>query len=151
LGLYQMPWRLGALKMFLVITDEPTNGDHYTMPDVIDAVNEAGGTVFAISEDYRSSKPLLVDKETMTPIARADPDEDDVRVLAEETGGIWLDIKSADFSVLIDEVVEYLSSIYTVVYTTSNQVLDGTVRSVLVTVNDPGEGPGWDCDDYEAP
>jgi len=137
LGLNGMLWRPEALKVFLVITDEPSNGDHYDMQTVINAVNEAGGTVFAVSMDYSDTPPV--------------PPTWDVRELAEETGGVWLDIESADFSVLVEDIVIYLSSLYTVVYTTSNQAADNTQRSLQITVTDPGEGLGWDCDKYQAP
>jgi len=151
LGLQQMLWRTGALKVFLVITDEPTNGDSYTIQEVIDAVNAAGGTVFAVSEDYRTTGSVRVDKEDMMRPALTSPDEYDVRVLAEETGGIWLDINSADFSVLVDQIVLYLASLYTVVYTTSDPVVHGGLRCVEVTVTDPVEGVGGDCDVYTPP
>jgi hypothetical protein len=150
LGLNQMQWRPEALKVFLVITDELSNGDTYTMEEVIRAVNAAGGTVFSVSEDYRASGVAPFDKEGTTHLKQGDITEHDVRVLAEETGGIWLNIHEADFSLIVDEIVNWFMSLYRVVYTTSNQIVDYVVRYTRIIVADPLEGVGGDCHTYQA-
>jgi len=150
LGLEQMMWRPEALKVFLVITDELSNGDTYTMEEVIRAVNAAGGTVFSVSEDYRVRGSVPVDKEGTTHTKQGDINEHDVRVLAEETGGIWLDIHEADFSLIVDEIVRWFTSLYRLIYTTSNQTLDYVVRYTRIIVADPIEGVGGDCHTYQA-
>ena len=159
LALSSMSFRNDACTIFLLITDAPTHyrGDgtefsSYTMPEVIDAVRALeDATVFAVSPDFRPEEALHLGNYGQAQVMQAVPEENDVRVLAEETGGIWLDIDEADFSLIVVEIVEYLSSLYSVVYTTSNNTADGTLRSVRITVTDPGEGVGWDCDRYEAP
>lgn len=130
--------------------DEPSNGDTYTMAEVIKAVNAAGGTVFSVSEDYRVKGAFPVDKEGATYLKQGDINEHDVRVLAEETGGIWLDIHEADFSLIVDEIVKWFMSLYKVVYTTSNQIVDYVVRYTRIIVAHPIEGVGGDCHTYQA-
>ena len=158
LALSSMSFRNDACKIFLLITDaqahyrgDGTSFSSFTMPEVVDALASAGGAVFAVSPDFTAEGTLRLGNDGQAQVMRADRGERDVRILAEETGGIWLDIESADFSVLIDEIVEYLSSLYTVVYTTSNQVVDYLVRYVRIIVADPIEGVGGDCHTYSAP
>ncbi len=152
-------WRPGAQKLIIVITD---NASHYlrdgtafsnnTMDGVIAAVNAAGAAVFAIAPTA-VTKALSLDNYGKPLASKTGlTHENDIRVLADSTGGFWQAIGTdADFGTFIDRIVEVVTSLYTVTYTTSNWALDGTWREVIISVTDPDKGT--DCDDgtYVAP
>jgi VWFA-related protein len=153
-----LAWRAGAQRLVIVITDapshyrdEPAGPAAYNLADVVDACTASGTAVFAVGplltkgqlEDNQGNPVDLPPAKTGRP--------DDVRLLAEGTGGFWQDINTAEFDDILAEIVEVITSLYTVIYTTSNDVRDGSWREVIVSVTDPVQGT--DCDDgwYQAP
>jgi len=160
LALNSMSFRGGVPIVILLITDGPAHyrGDgsglsSFTMPEVIEYVGVFHATVFAVSPDSTASAAFCFGNNGEARALRADAQETDVRELAEGTDGIWLDIASANFSVFLDEILTWYGamSFYAVVYTTSNQVADGTVRYMRLAVTDPDEGVNTRCTKYTAP
>ena len=156
LAVTRMSWRAGSQRIIVLITDAPTHyaGDgttlsSYTMDETIAAVNGLGATVFAVGPDR--SKGVLVGNDGTSLSSKAYGDANDVRTLAEDTGGFWQNITTADFGEFIDDIVDVVTSLYTLVYTTTNDARDGTLRHVTVGVVDPVEGPGCDEGSYTAP
>jgi len=153
-----MGWRAGAQKIIIVVTDAPSHYDNdgtaittsCSMDSVIAALSAAGAAVFAVAPTAARSagEHRAVD----AGAAKALTHENDIRALAEGTGGLWQPVgTAADFSAFLDAIVDVMASLYTVTYTTSNPRRDGAWREVIVTLTDPVAGT--DCDDssYQAP
>lgn len=151
-ALENMDFRPCARRIIVLITDETTNGDTLTMPEAIDAVLAAGATVVAVSPDFDLEPISLTGPGDNIPDrTRATETDVDVRILAEETNGFWVDIVDADYSVILDELVDFVVSIWMITYTSINPEYDGTARDVVVTVYDPFEGIDSVAYTYEAP
>jgi VWFA-related protein len=167
LAVRDMSWRRGSQRLFVVITDAPVHTlsdgsglSDYDMPETIAAVRALGGSVFAVGPDVAKGGALGNDGKPVT--AKVYGATDDIKTLALDTGGLWQNIETANFSAFVDEIVDIITSLYTVTYTTSNPARDGLWREVIVTVNDPAAtlpggktaGTGLtDCDEgtYQAP
>lgn len=151
-ALENMEFRACAKRVIILITDEVTNGDTHTMPETIDAVLEAGVTVVAISPNFGfRTREFTGPKDNNVLLTRATDTDDDVRILAEETGGFWVDIVFADYSAILEEIIDFVTSVWVVTYTTTNTTLDGSDREVMVTVDDPLEGEDTKSYVYTAP
>ena len=157
LGITSMDFRADAQRLFVVITDASTHyrGDgsrfsDYTLPEVVNAVNGIGAAVFVISPDlYEKAPPQLQDNNgKMVTLSKADAADYDLRVLAEETAGLWQDIDSSDFSLILDEIETLVTSYYTLTYHAANDLIDNTTRLVEITVNDPVAGNASDSGTY---
>jgi hypothetical protein len=149
-----MSFRAGAQKVFVLITDNTTHyaGDgsgftDYTIPEVVNAINAAGGSVFAVSPNL-AGKALLTDNDGNPLAAKSLSTDDDVRLIADETGGSWRDIFTADFSDFVDQIVSVVTSTYTLQYTTGNDTVDDGSRTVCVSVFDFDNGDAFDCTTY---
>ena len=70
------------------------------------------------------------------------PDITGYRSLAAETGGMWFDIGSDDFSAIIDSIGVVISSNYVITYMTKNSEPETTrtVRVAVHTLYGTGEG-----------
>ncbi|MDS0261096.1 VWA domain-containing protein [Haloarcula sp. S1CR25-12] len=78
------------------------------------------------------------------------PESTDFDTIANETGGIWMDISDSDFGVVLDDIQSSLTSRYAVRYEAARP-LDGTGRRVDLYADDPAVGVGNDTDAYIAP
>jgi VWFA-related protein len=167
-ALNNLSYRPGAQKVHVLITDalahyrgDGTPFSAYLMPEVVDALNAQDVTVFVISPDFLAGLAAWTtasnqgDKRTpqelVELLANVDPTENDVRVLADETNGLWQDINAADFHLILDQIHTTLSQQYVCEYITTNQAHDGTTRIVQVTIHDPVEGTDIDTGSYVAP
>ncbi len=175
MAITQMQWRASAQRVIVLITDAPTHyrGDDteyssYIMPEVITAIRNAGATMLVVSPDEVSALRLSVSRDNLGQVVRAPSvasgvqalavrslnattNSELVKLLATETGGMWSDINTSDFSAFISRVADVVTSTYTLRYHTSNTRRDGTVRHVEVTVTDPDAGLGADTGTYTAP
>ena len=113
--------RPNAQRIIIVITDAPSHyrGDGtyfsaYTLPEVEKALKESGITLISVSPDF--SKGI------------------NVKTLADDIGGIWIDMYGGDFTEVIDKVSQSIYSKYEIFYKPTNQKRDGTKRHVLVKV-----------------
>jgi VWFA-related protein len=167
-ALQEMQFRQDAQKVFLVISDAPTHYlndgtsfSSYYLYGVADAVNAELGTVYCVSPNL-AKKSVMNTNDGGTQVYTPKPkksipqprpdDEDDLRALAEVTGGLWIDIHGGqDFSAIIAAVAQSISAIYTVEYTTSNTERDGSDRAVRITVEDPLAGVASATASYLAP
>ncbi|MCP4361194.1 MAG: VWA domain-containing protein, partial [Chloroflexi bacterium] len=157
LALNNLTYRSGAQKVFVIVTDAPTHyrGDgtsytNYTIPEVIDLLNTAGVTLFAVSPNLESTAGVTNNKGEAVELFATSADND-VRFLAEGTSGIWLDISSADFSLILDAITDIMANQWLFTYTTTNNARNGTTRNVTLVIDDPVEGPDSDTDLYIAP
>ena len=131
-------FRPDAQKVIIVVTDEPSQqkGDGksnsaYTMEDVKSDLLNSGAMLIAVSPDFRNPN---VDPN----VPRSNlPKYADMRVLANEAGGLWIDIKTADFSTILKQIQGILTGTYVIEYTSPDQTPSEN-RTVFVTVNSPG-------------
>lgn len=131
-----LPYRTGAQRVIIDITDAVahTGDTDFTGPEIAAMLD--GYTYIAISPDFGASYSNYIDK----------------RILAENVGGIWIDIESSeDLGELIDEVGGLLSTVYTIEYTTCNSAMDGSIREILIAVEDPEAGTIYKTTSYKAP
>ncbi len=130
-------FRPDAQKIIIVITDEPSmqRGDGlsnstYHQDDVQQDLLDAGVMLVAVSPDFRS-------RSIPSNIPRSDlPLYADMRELAQNSGGLWIDIYSADFSVILDQLEDIITGTYVIEYTSPTTTTSGS-RTVSVSVNAP--------------
>ena len=95
-------FRPNAQRVILVVTDEPSlqKGDGksislYSMEDVKNDLSKAGVSLIAISPDFS-------DPSANPDVPASDlPKYVDMRDLVNQTSGLWIDIKSAEFSAIL--------------------------------------------------
>jgi len=123
-------YRSDAQKVIVDITDNVSHyeGDgsgfsEYTIDEVATDLSESGITYIAVA-----------------------PDRDDPRaskkILAERVGGRWLDIRDADFDVILNDVIELVITAYVLEYVT--EAAPGGSLDVVVEVTDPEAGTDRD-------
>ena len=130
-------FRPDAQKVIIVVTDEPSQqkGDGksnsaYTMEDVKSDLLNSGAMLIAVSPDFRNPN---VDPN----VPRSNlPKYADMRVLANETGGLWIDMNSADFSTILKQIQGILTGIYVIEYTSTETPSEN--RTVFISVDVPG-------------
>ena len=130
-------FRPDAQKIIIVITDEPSmqRGDGwsnstYHQDDVQQDLLDAGVMLVAVSPDFRS-------RSIPSNIPRSDlPLYADMRELAQNSGGLWINIYSADFSVILDQLEDIITGTYVIEYT-SPAMTTVASKTVSVYVNAP--------------
>jgi hypothetical protein len=130
-------FRPDAQKIIIVITDEPSmqRGDGwsnstYHQDDVQQDLLDAGVMLVAVSPDFRSGTiPSNIPRSYLPLYA-------DMRELAQSSGGLWIDIYSADFSVILDQLEDIITGTYVIEYSSPATTTTGG-RTVAVSVNAP--------------
>jgi hypothetical protein len=162
----ELHWRPEAQRYFVLVTDAATHhaGDGSGLADrgmseTVALVEGMGGSVFALGPALDKGPGPAGRGPGVLP--KAYGDASDVRTLAHDTGGDWRDIAAVDVGPWLDWLARAIGSVYTLTYTSSSPVRDGTWRRVVVTATDPWGGvaktdwpvPITDCDDgrYQAP
>jgi len=144
-------FRPDAQKIIIVITDEPSmqSGDGwsnspYHKDDVQQDLLDAGVMLVAVSPDFRSGT-------IPSNIPRSDlPLYADMRDLAQNSGGLWIDIYSADFSIILGQLEEIITGTYVIEYTSPATTTTDS-RIVSVSVNAPDCAEGGASSSYIAP
>jgi len=143
-------FRPDAQKIILVITDEPSmqRGDGwsnspYHEDDVLQDLLDAGVMLVAVSPDFRvGTIPSNIPRSDLPLYA-------DMRELAQNSGGLWIDIYSADFSVILDQLEEIITGTYVIEYTTPATTAGSKTVSVFVNAPDCAQGDA--SSSYTAP
>lgn len=144
-------FRQNAQKIIIVATDEPSQqkGDGmsksaYTMDDVKMDMLRAGAMLIAVSPDFRSA---IVDPN----VPRSDLAKyADMRQLANESAGLWININKADFTEILRQIQGILTGTYVIEYT-SPDLTAAKRRTVLVTIDAPGCMSGMVSGAYTSP
>lgn len=131
-------FRPDAQKIIVVATDEPSQqkGDGkshsaYTIADVKRDIMASGAMLIAVSPDFRSS---YVDPNVpRSDLARYA----DMRPLANESAGLWININRADFAEILSQIQGILTGTYIIEYT-SPDLKPAENRTVSVYVDVPG-------------
>ncbi|KXB07653.1 hypothetical protein AKJ51_00455 [candidate division MSBL1 archaeon SCGC-AAA382A20] len=148
-------YRPDAQRVIIDITDAPAQVDNenacnnrayitdYTM-DEVEALLE-GYTFIAIS-------PILSESPYFSDPCYSDGDK---QILAKNVGGSWFELpttSSEEFvNTLVEEVGGLLTTTYTLTFTSCYPDEDGTVREILVVVDDPVGGMLFKTTSYTAP
>jgi Ca-activated chloride channel homolog len=121
----QMPFRDGALKIFIVITDAPPH--HYgDPPDASVSFENPNLTLDRTLERLAAAN--------VTTYIIAPPDSDYVQI-ARETNGRLFDIHGrSDFVTIIDEIGGLISTQYRLTYRSPRPTYDGTRRDIRIEV-----------------
>ena len=141
-------FRSDAQKLMLVVTDEPSlqKGDGrsdsiYSMEDVKSDLLNSGVTLIAASPDFN-------DPDINPDVPRSDlPKYAELRNLANQSNGIWIDINSKNFSSILEQIQGILTGTYVIEYTSPDKASYGK-RTVLVSVDAPGCVEGGDLNSY---
>ena len=144
-------FRPDAQKIIIVITDEPSmqRGDGwsnstYHQDDVQQELLDAGVMLVAVSPDFRS-------RSIPSNIPRSDlPLYADMRELAQNSGGLWIDIYSADFSFILDQLEDIITGTYVIEYISPSTTTMSS-RTVSVSVSAPECAEGGASGSYIAP
>ncbi|MBP7653583.1 VWA domain-containing protein, partial [Candidatus Dependentiae bacterium] len=112
----QINFRSNSQKIFVVITDEPSNGDITPFQTVINTLNQNSIKVY-----------------TWYQIGQGDNhySQNSSGSLSKETGGKSFSILDP-ITVLINEITSSVSSQYVITYTPTNQEYDGILRNVIL-------------------
>ena len=120
-------FRPDAQKVILVITDAHA---HYK--------NDSSGfskyTKEEVEKDLKDSGIIFV---TVSPTFNKKSAYVDLRDMANDIQSMWIDMGSADFSVILEQFKGILTGTYVIEYTSPNQNSVGN-RTVTVAVNAPG-------------
>jgi hypothetical protein len=130
-------FRPDALKVIVVVTNEPSHqlGDgskHSTHSyyQVKNNLSQAGVLLLAISPDF--SDPTL-----NCDVPRKDWHKYvDLRVLANATGGLWINVEDVDLSLIYDQIKDVIRGTYLIGYFSPHKELN-TERRILITVDSP--------------
>ncbi len=144
-------FRQDTQKIIILATDEPSlqKGDGkstsvYSMDDVKNDLLSSGAVLIAVSPDFRNA---LVDPN----VPRSDLAKyADMRVLANESSCLWIDIKKSDFSEILGQIQGILTGTYVIEYTSGNKTPSGN-RTVFVSVDAPGCSEGEVFGIYTSP
>jgi len=126
-ALMSMGSRADAEKIVLVITDahahyknDGSNLSNYTAEDIKNVLKDSGAMFILISPAFKKSSDYV-----------------DLREIANETQGIWIDINSANMSEILKQVQDMLTGTYALEYMSSDQT-PASNRTVIIDVNESG-------------
>ena len=149
-------FRPDAQKIIIVITNEPscqkgdgTSGDlpsnsTYVLEDVKKDILSSGAILITVSPDFR-------DPNINPNVPRSNLQEyADMRELANEAGGLWIDINSKKFSTIMEQLKGIITGNYAIEYTSPDQTLS-EMRIVSVAVNASGCVVGSGLNSYIMP
>ena len=95
--------RVGVQRIFLLLTDARTHyrGDgtafsQFTMPEIISELKAGGVIIHTLSPNVSLAAPLMDNNGQPALMSLANPSDADVKILSEETGGIWQNVSNFD-------------------------------------------------------
>jgi Ca-activated chloride channel homolog len=114
-------------KVLVVVTDGNDNSSLISLENLVKASQQSGVLIYAVG---------LLSEEERREAKRA---ERALEALADATGGeTFFPKEVTDVERIAHQVARDLRNQYTIVYTPSNQVMDGTYRQIKVTAKGPG-------------
>jgi|GEM_PF-347611 len=133
-------FRSGAQRIIIDITDvgayDSTTDSRarFTQAEIEGFLDDGNFTYYAVAPSSVSS-----------PVSK--------RTIANNVdNGTWIDITSADFDVILNDIVGSITDpAYVLSYTTTNPTTDGSTRIVDIEIDDPDEGLLYEEGDYTAP
>jgi len=149
-------FRPDARKVIIVVTIDPScqKGDgtsedlplnaSYVTEDVKRDICNSGATLIAISPDFKNSNTY-----PKVPLSNLEKYAD-MRDLANDSCGLWMDINSKKFSTILEQLEGIITDTYTIEFMSPDKILAGRA-DVLVAVNVQGFGKGSGLKSYIAP
>ena len=135
-----MGFRPNAQKVILVITDAHA---HYK--------NDSSGfskyTKDQVEKDLKGAGVIFI---PVSPAFQKPTGYVDLRGVANDTQSIWIDVKSANFSAILEQFKGIITGNYMVEYTSPNETAIGN-RNVTITVDAPGCAKGLVSSFYTRP
>lgn len=138
-------WRTGSQRVVVVLSDANADTDDIvTRSDVVDILN--GTTSGSGASGY-----------TFIAVVPSSPEAfggEDLRVLAEDpaVGGRWIDLRSSNFSAVLAEIADAVTTTYRLRYTSTDPTAaSGDSRTVTISVTDPDEGVLFDTGTANVP
>lgn len=135
-----MGFRPDAQKIILVITDAHAHDKNdssafsmYTKEDIEKDLKESGAIFILISPTFEKSSNYV-----------------DLREIANDIQSTWIDINSAEFSVILEQIQGILTGTYVIECTAPDQA-PAENRTILVVVDKPGCVRGSDAGSYISP
>jgi len=135
-----MGFRPDAQKIILVITDAHAHDKNdssafsmYTKEDIEKDLKESGAIFILVSPTFEKSSNYV-----------------DLREIANDIQSTWIDINSAEFSVILEQIQGILTGTYVIECTSPDQA-PAMDRTVLVVVDKPGCVRGSDAGSYISP
>lgn len=135
-----MGFRPDALKIILVITDahahyknDSSSFSMYTKEDIEKDLKESGAILILVSPMFEKSSNYA-----------------DLREVANDIQSTWIDINSAEFSAILEQIQGILTGTYVIEYTSPDQA-PAENRTVLVAVDKQGCVRGSDAGSYISP
>lgn len=114
-------------KVLVVVTDGNNNSSIISLENLVKASQQSGVLIYSVG---------LLSEEERREAKRA---ERALTALADATGGeTFFPKELSDVEKIAHQVAHDIRNQYTIVYTPSNQVMDGTYRQIKVTVKAPG-------------
>jgi|GEM_PF-1423522 len=134
-------FRPEAQKVILVITDAPAHQSGDGTPYTVRTGSEVKADIL------RSGAVLIV----VSPVISWDVGQNlDLKDLANEVGGTWIDINSADFSHILGDITKMITGMYVIEYTSPDRSGNAS-RVVQVSVSNTTCGSGQDTSTYTLP
>ena len=119
--------REGARRIIVVITDahahyenDSSSSSIYTEQELKSNLKESGATFILVSPEFKTSSRYV-----------------DLRDVANDTQGIWIDIDSAEFSAILEQIKAMLTGSYVIEYTSPDPA-PGQNRMVLIAADRRG-------------
>lgn len=135
-----MEGREDAQSIILVITDahshyrdDGSSNSRFTKEDIKEGLKESGDILILVSPQFEGPSEYL-----------------DMRELADDAQGIWIDINSAEFSVILDRIEGMLTGTYVMEYTSPDET-PGENRTVSISVDRRECARGSDTSYYTSP
>ena len=132
----ELAYRSGAQRVMIDITDAPSEED---MGQVIGGLPETKASAVSVLPAY-----------TYFAVSPDSAGANQKQTLATDVDGTWIELGS-DFDPILSEIESELASSTRVSYTTTAPATDGSLRSVVIEIDDPDEGTLYAVTDYTAP
>ncbi|SFG76881.1 von Willebrand factor type A domain-containing protein [Halopelagius inordinatus] len=120
--------------------------------DITDSVSHYRGDGSGVSDYTIDEVQTMVEESGVAYVAVAPATtapESSKRALAERTGGLWMEIRSADFSRILERIERLVVTTYVVEYLTDTAPNES--NDLTVTVTDPDRGTGSDETTVDVP
>lgn len=119
-----MGFRNQTIRAIVVVTDAPS---HYRG----DGENISNYTSIEVKDDLIKSDVMFI---SVSPDFSSSPETVDLRYLAEDAHGAWIDLRSSNFSAILERILSILTQTFYIEYWTGD-LTPGTNRTVEVTAN----------------
>lgn len=139
----ELSFRPGAEIVMIDVTDAPSDED----PDqTVCGMPEVKASAIDVLTGNVSGFP----KPTYFAVSPDATGAHEKKTIADEVDGTWIEL-GENFEPILTAIEEEVANSYRVSYTTTNPVSDGSIRNVVVRIDDPDVGTLYATTSYTAP